>query len=224
MAHISLLRRGLAEFFATAFIMTVLIGSTIQGEALTKDSGVTFQIVWLAFLCGLALAIFIFGPVSGAHLNPVVTWVMRLKGHIKTSEALAYSAFQIAGAISGSIIANLMFNLAPVQFATHLRSTPGELIGEFISTSGLVAVILVMNDRGAARWSWAAVTAWIGTAFLFTSSTCFANPAVTIGRIFSGSGAGIEASSVPAFIAVQIAAGALGIWIAKLLRVNPAAN
>lgn len=224
MAHISLVRRAIAEFFATAFLLSVVIGANLQAEAMTKDVGVVMLIVWFSLMCALILLIFVFSPISGAHLNPVVTWVMVFKRHIKTMDAVVYTVAQILGGIAGSIVANLMFNTPAIQYASHVRNSPGELIGEFISTAGLIAIILLLSDRGLSKWAWAVVPAWIGTTFLFTSSTCFANPAVTIGRIFSYTGAGIEANSVLPFIFVQFVAGAIGIWIAKLLRLNPAAN
>ncbi len=224
MANISLLRRAIAEFFATAFLMMALIGSTLQAEASTNNNGVAMLMVWFSLLCALSLLIFVFSPISGAHLNPVVTWVMAFKRQIKTFDAVVYILAQIIGAIAGTIMANLMFNTPAIQFATHVRNTPGELIGEFISTAGLIAIILLLNDRGLSKWAWVVIPTWIGSAFLFTSSTCFANPAVTISRIFSYTGAGIEANSVLPFILVQFVAGAIGIWIAKLLRVNPVAN
>ncbi len=218
MANISLLRRAIAEFFATAFVMIVLMGSSIQAEAASQDVGVVMLMVWFSLMCGLVLVLFVFGPISGAYLNPVVTWVKVYKKQIKVLDASFYTVAQILGAIIGTIAANVMFNQPAIQFATHTRASTGELIGEFISTAGLIALVLHLADRGAGRWAWAAVPAWIGTAFLFTSSTCFANPAVTIGRIFSSSGAGIEASSVAGFIAVQLIAGIFGIWFAALLR------
>lgn len=220
MTHLSLLRRSIAEFFAAALVMAVLIGSSLQAQSVSQDVGVVMLFVWLSLMCALMVTIFVFAPISGAHFNPVVSWVMVFKKNLSVGDALVYTIAQIAGAISGTLLANLMYAGPAIQFSNRVRSTPGELLGELISTAGLIALILVLGDRGLGKWSWAAVTGWIGSCFLFTASTCFANPAVTIARIFSGSGAGIAAESVLPFIAVQLVAGGLGIWIAKLLRVQ----
>ncbi len=168
------------------------------------------------------MLILLFGPISGAHFNPVVTasdWLLgrRAGTGITTRDALAYAGVQIAGAISGSWLANLMFDRRVFEIATKDRITTGHLIGEVVATAGLIALIFALARTGRAGMSAAAVGAYIGAAYWFTSSTSFANPAVTIGRIFSDTFAGIAPSSAPGFIAAQIVGALIGLALIATL-------
>jgi len=154
--------------------------------------------------------------LSGAHFNPVVSavdWVVgrRSRTGLSGRDVLAYSVAQILGGIGGALLANVMFGLAAVQISQHVRAQPGLWVGELVATAGLIALILPLARTGRAPLSAAAVAAWIGAAYWFTSSTSFANPAVTIGRAFTDTFAGIAPGSVVPFIAAQLAGAALGL-------------
>jgi glycerol uptake facilitator-like aquaporin len=172
---------------------------------------------------GLGVLILLFGPVSGAHFNPVVSavdWAVgrRSRTGLSGRELGAYTVAQILGGIAGALLANIMFGLAAVQISQHVRAAPGLWIGELVATAGLIALILTLARTGRAPLSAAAVAAWIGAAYWFTSSTSFANPAVTIARMFSDTFAGIAPASVPMFIVFQILGAALGTALALFLH------
>jgi glycerol uptake facilitator-like aquaporin len=206
---LSLLRRLLAEFLGTGLLVTVVVGSGIAAQQLSpNDVGLQLFENSTATVFGLATLILLFGPVSGAHLNPVVSladWFLgRGSGRgLTLREVGAYSVAQVAGGIAGAVLANVMFEVG-TQFSTKDRVTSGHLVGEVVATAGLVALIfaLVVTERGAVVAP--AVGAYIGAAYWFTSSTSFANPAVTVGRMFSDTFAGIAPSSAPAFIGMQL--------------------
>jgi len=207
-------RRALAEFFGTLVLVATVVGSGIMGTQMSDDPGVALLINTLSTIFVLALLIMILGPISGAHFNPAVTLVMWGKKLQPGSHVLPYVIAQIAGAIGGAILANVMFDQAPIQIATTERVSPGLFIGEIVATAGLLAVILVFVARDQARFVPFAVAAWIGSAYFFTSSTSFANPAVTIGRVFSDSFAGIAPASVGPFVLAQLIGAALGAVLA----------
>ena len=179
-------------------------------------------------MLGLGVLILLFGPVSGAHLNPVVSavdWAVgrRARTGLTGSDLLAYTAAQLLGGIGGALLANIMFGLPAVQIAHHTRATPGLWLGETVATAGLVAIILTLARTRRAGLSAAAVAAWIGAAYWFTSSTSFANPAVTVARMFSDTFAGIAPASVPLFVVFQVIGAALGAVVALLLYPDTAA-
>jgi glycerol uptake facilitator-like aquaporin len=203
--------KSIAEFFGTALLVCVVIGSGIMGTNLSQDSGVALIINTLSTIFALVLLIFILAPVSGAHFNPVVSLVQLFSKSQKLSETLSYIMAQIAGAISGAVLANIMFSQEALQVSTRVREGFGLLIGEVIATAGLVALIGILSKRNQGNLIPLAVAGWIGSAYFFTSSTSFANPAVTIGRVFSNTFAGIEPGSVLPFIAAQLLGGALGM-------------
>lgn len=207
-------RRALAEFFGTFVLVATVVGSGIMGTQMSDDPGVALLINTLSTIFVLALLIMILGPISGAHFNPAVTLVMWGKKLQPGTHVLPYVIAQIAGAIGGAILANVMFDQAPIQIATTERVSPGLFIGEIVATAGLLAVILVFVARDQARFVPFAVAAWIGSAYFFTSSTSFANPAVTIGRVFSDSFAGIAPASVGPFVLAQLIGAALGAVLA----------
>jgi arsenate reductase len=218
-----LARRALAEFVGSALLVTVVVGSGIAAAQLSPhDVGLQLLQNSTATVFGLAVLILLFGPVSGAHFNPVVTaadWLLgrRAGTGIQGGDAIAYTAAQIAGAITGSWLANVMYDRRVFEIATTERITTGHLIGEVVATAGLIALIFALARTGRAALSAAAVGAYIGAAYWFTSSTSFANPAVTIGRVFSDTFAGIAPSSVPGFIAAQIVGALVGLALIKTL-------
>lgn len=211
----ALLKRSIAEFFGTALLVCVVVGSGIMGTSLSGDAGVALVINSLSTVLALALLIFVLGPISGAHFNPVVTLVEAFSRNIKDVDLLAYIPAQILGAVAGSITANSMFNQSALQISTHDRANSGALIGEVIATAGLIALIGILSKRGQSSVIPVAVAGWIGSAYFFTSSTSFANPAVTVGRVFTDTFAGIEPGSVLPFVAAQLVGAALGFAIAK---------
>ena len=211
----ALLKRSIAEFFGTALLVCVVVGSGIMGTSLSGDAGVALVINSLSTVFVLALLIFVLGPISGAHFNPVVTLVEAFSRNIKDVDLLAYIPAQILGAVAGSITANSMFNQSALQISTHDRANSGALIGEVIATAGLNALIGILSKRGQGSVIPVAVAGWIGSAYFFTSSTSFANPAVTVGRVFTDTFAGIEPGSVLPFVAAQLVGAALGFAIAK---------
>ena len=204
-----------AEFAGTAVLVCVVVGSGIMGVNLTQDMGVALIINAFSTIFALALLILVLGPISGAHLNPAVSLVQLFTRQQPITATLTYIVAQVGGAITGAIVANTMFDLPAVQFSGHERVSVGMLVGEVIATAGLVAVIGILSSRDLGKFIPVAVAAWIGSAYFFTSSTSFANPAVTIGRLFSDTFAGIAAASVLPYIAAQLVGAALGVVIVK---------
>jgi arsenate reductase len=212
---IKILRKWLAEYIGTATLVCVVVGSGIMGTNLSKDSGVALFINAFSTIFALALLILIIAPISGAHFNPAVSLVQVIRREMNASEFAAFVSAQIAGAITGAIVANVMFDLQAIQISTNERVSTGTFIGEVIATAGLITVIFVLVARSQDKLIPVAVAAWIGSAYLFTSSTSFANPAVTIGRVFSDTFAGINPGSVLPFIIAQLVGAILGIAIVK---------
>lgn len=216
-------RQLLAEFLGTALLVAVVIGSGIAAAQLSPgDVGLQLLENSIATALGLAVLILLFGPVSGAHFNPVVSlsdWLLgrRTSSGLKASSVVAYTAAQISGGIAGAVLANVMFDRAALEISTKDRLTTGHLIGEVVATAGLIALIFALARTGRAAVSAAAVGAYIGAAYWFTSSTSFANPAVTIGRVFSDTFAGIAPSSVPGFIAAQVVGALIGLALVVVL-------
>ena len=212
---IKILRKWLAEYIGTATLVCVVVGSGIMGTNLSKDSAVALLVNMFSTIFALALLILVIAPISGAHFNPAVSLVQVLRREMNALEFLSFVSAQIAGAISGAIIANVMFDLQAIQISTNERVSTGTLIGEVIATAGLITVIFVLVARSQDKLIPVAVATWIGSAYLFTSSTSFANPAVTIGRIFSDTFAGIQPGSVLPFIIAQLVGAMLGIALVK---------
>jgi glycerol uptake facilitator-like aquaporin len=204
---ISLARRAVAEFLGTAFLVAAVIGSGIMGERLA-DGNVALALLANTIATGAALVALIiaFGPVSGAHLNPVVSLMDALEGGLPWAETPHYVAAQIVGGISGAVIANLMFELPPVSLSTHARSGPAQLFSEFVATFGLISVIWG-SSRLRSNAVPFAVGAYITAAYWFTASTSFANPAVTLARCLSNTFAGIRPKDVPWFVTAEIIGG-----------------
>ena len=212
---IKILRKWLAEYIGTATLVCVVVGSGIMGTNLSKDSGVALLINAFSTIFALALLILIIAPISGAHFNPAVSLVQVLRREMNAVEFLSFISAQIAGAISGAIIANVMFDLEAIQISTNERVSTGALVGEVIATAGLITVIFVLVARSQDKLIPIAVAAWIGSAYFFTSSTSFANPVVTIGRVFSDTFAGINPASVLPFIIAQLIGAMLGVALVK---------
>ena len=224
----SLTRRLLAEFLGTGLLVTAVVGSGIAAARLSPgDVGLQLLENSIATMLALAVLILVFGPVSGAHLNPVVSladwWLhRRTGGGLSTRDTAGYVAAQTVGAVSGAILANTMYALAPVSWSHTTRSAPHLWLGELVASAGLVLLIFAMVRTGRTALAAPAVGAYIGAAYWFTSSTSFANPAVTVGRAFSDTFAGIAAASVPAFVAAQLAGAGIGVALLVALYPRPA--
>lgn len=204
-----------AEFAGTAMLLMAVVGSGIMAERLTTDVGVQLLMNSLATTAPLGALILMFAKVSGAHFNPAVTLVAVLLKQIDRARAAMFVVGQVAGAVVGVMCANAMFDLALVNVSEKTRDGGGLLLGEFIATMGLLIII-----HGTIRFGEAAVAtsvaAWITGAYIFTSSTSFANPAVTIARTLSNTFAGIDPASVAAFVAVQLVTAVLAVPLIKL--------
>jgi arsenate reductase len=218
MTDVALWRRLLAELLGSAFLAAVVIGSGIAAQRLSPgETGLELLENAAATAAGLFAIILMFGPVSGGHFNPVVSFVDAALGGLRWRDAVAYLAVQVVGCVGGAVLANLMFALPTVTISTKQRATPAHFLSELIATLGLILVIFALARSGRSRAAPAAVGAYIGAAYFFTSSTSFANPAITVGRMFSNTFAGIAPSSAPSFIAAQIVGGALAIAVIKAL-------
>ncbi|WP_125777099.1 aquaporin [Antribacter gilvus] len=230
-ARPDLWRRAVAEALGTGLLVAIVVGSGIAAQRLSPgDVGLQLLENSLATTLGLAVLIAVLGPVSGAHLNPVVTLVdladsllarRRDPARPLPAGAATYVGAQVLGGIGGAVLANAMF-AAPTTFATTERVSAGTLLAEVVATAGLVLVILGLVRTGRASLAAPAVGAYIGAAYWFTSSTSFANPAVTVGRVFSDTFAGISPESVVPFVGAQLVGGAVGLALAGVLFAPPA--
>ena len=211
-----LLRKAFAEFLGSALLAATVVGSGIAAQRLSVDSGL--QLLENAVITGAALVALILalGPVSAAF-NPVVTLVERALGAVTTREAGAFIAAQAAGCGVGVVVANLMYGLPAVRLSQHARDGGGLWLGEVVATLGLVVVIFGVVRSGRAGAVAYAVGGYITAAYWFTSSTSFANPAITLGRTLSDSFAGIAPRSVPMFVVMQLLGGALAVGAVRLL-------
>jgi glycerol uptake facilitator-like aquaporin len=215
----ALWRRLLAETIGTGLLVTIVVGSGIAAQRLSPhDLGLQLLENSTATVFGLGVLILTFGPASGAHFNPIVSAADWLLGRASRSglpltEVLAYTVAQVIGAIGGAVLANLMYGLSAVQISGHARASWPMGLAEAVATTGLVAVIFALARTGRGALSAAAVAVYIGSAYWFTASTSFANPAVTIGRVFSDTFAGIAPASVPAFVIAQLVGGAFGLAV-----------
>ncbi|QFZ76388.1 aquaporin family protein [Streptomyces fagopyri] len=227
----SLGQRAVAELVGTAVLVAVVVGSGIQATELSRDVGVQLLANSLATVFGLAVLITLFGPVSGAHFNPVVTLAVWFTGRkngdgMTAREAAVYVLAHIVGAIGGAVLADAMFAEPLVKWSTHDRSGGHLWLGEIVATAGLILLVLGLGRTGRAHLASAAVASYVGAAYWFTSSTSFANPAVTIGRAFTDTFAGIAPASVAPFIAAQLVGAAVGLGLSAVVfgRTAPAAT
>jgi arsenate reductase len=213
-----LARRLLAELLGSAFLTAVVIGAGIAAQRLSPgNTGLQLLEDAAATGAGLFAIILMFGPISGAHFNPVVSFVDASFGGLRWREACAYIPVQVVGCILGAIVANGMFALAAVSISTKHRATPAHLFAEVIATLGLMLVIFSLARTRRGNLAAAAVGAYIAAAYWFTSSTSFANPAIAVGRMFSNTFAGIAPASVPGFIVAELIGGAAAILLLRVL-------
>ncbi|MEU3795586.1 aquaporin [Streptomyces fructofermentans] len=217
-----LVARAAAEAVGTAGLVAVVVGSGIQATGLTDDVALQLLANSTATVFGLGVLIVLLGPVSGAHFNPAVTlaewWTARRGGAgVTAREAAVYVPSQIAGAIAGAVLADAMFGEPLVKWSTHDRSGGNLWLGEVVATAGLILLILGLGRTDRLRFAPAAVASYIGAAYWFTSSTSFANPAVTIGRAFTDTFAGIAPASVPGFVGMQLIGTAVGLALVAVV-------
>lgn len=211
-------RRALAELLGSAFLAATVIGSGIAAAQLSPgDTGLELLENAAATAAGLFTFILMFGPISGAHFNPVVSLVDAALGGLRRRDLLAYVPAQVAGCVLGAIVANAMFGLPAVSIATTHRASPAHLFAEVVATLGLLLVIFSLARTRRGEIAPAAVGAYIGAAYFFTSSTSFANPAIDVGRVFSDSFAGIAPASVPAFVVAQLVGGVVALGLIAVL-------
>ena len=216
-----LLRRLLAEFLGSAMLAAIVIGSGIAAQHLSPgDVGLELFENAAATAAGLYAIILMFGPVSGAHFNPVVSFVDAGFGGLSWRDACCYLPAQVAGCVGGAVTANLMFSEAAVSVSTTHRASGGHFLAEVVATVGLLLVIFALARTGRGSSAPAAVGSYIGAAYFFTSSTSFANPAITVGRMFSNSFAGIAPASAPVYIAAQCVGALLAFGVIRLLYPN----
>lgn len=211
------MKKLLAEYLGTTLLVAIVVGSGIMATDLTRDVGLQLLINTIATVFGLSVLILILAPISGAHFNPVVTMVDLIQGKSSALQFIKYVFAQVLGAISGALLANAMFDRAIIEIATKLRAGSNLYLAEVVATAGLILVINLLVVQKNLTVIPAAVALWIGSAYFFTSSTSFANPAVTVGRTFSDSFAGIAPECAPKFIAAQILGALIGLGVVKVL-------
>lgn len=216
--HVNPSQRVLAEFLATGLLLVAVIGSGIMAERLAGgNAAIVLLANTLATVGALYILIEVFGPVSGAHMNPAVSLAFAVRGQLTLAMLTAYMLAQLAGAVAGTWLSHAMFDLPIVQWSVKPRSGNGQWLAETVATAGLLLVILRAPSRRVAPL----VAAWIGAAYWFTASTAFANPAAAFGRMFSDSFAGIAPADVPAFVVAELLGAAIGLALHRLLGPFP---
>ena len=221
----ALWRRLVAEGLGSAFLAAIVVGSGIAAQQLSPGNfGLELLENAAATAAGLYAIIWMFGGVSGAHFNPVVSFVDAAFGGLRWRDAVAYLPAQVGGCIAGTIAANVMFSLPVVSWSTKHRASGPHFFSEIVATLGLILVIFALARTKRSHSTPAAVGAYIGAAYFFTSSTSFANPAIAVGRMFSNTFAGIAPSSVPSFVAAEALGGVVAFLVVKVLYpgVSPA--
>ena len=212
-------RRLAAELIGSALLAALVIGSGIAAQRLSPaDVGLQLLENAFATALGLPVLILVFAPISGAHFNPVVSLVDSLSGLRSWRDTALYIPAQIIGCFAGAILANLMFGDPAITISTTDRLTPGHFLAEVVATAGLILVIFSLARSGRANLTPVAVGAYIGAAYFFTSSANFANPAITIGRMFSDTFAGIAPGSAPGFVLAQFVGAAIGYALVRLFH------
>jgi glycerol uptake facilitator-like aquaporin len=225
---VPLRRRVAAEGIGTGLLVAVVVGSGIQADRLTEDGGVALLANSLATVLGLGVLIAVLGPISGAHFNPVVTlaawWNARRDGSsaIPGREVAVYGLAQVGGAIGGAVLANAMFAEPLARWSLHHRDGAPLWLAEIVATAGLVVVVFGLSRTGRAHLASVAVACYIGAAYWFTASTSFANPAVTIGRAFTDTYAGIAPASVGGFVLAQLVGAVIGLGVLAVVFGPPA--
>jgi glycerol uptake facilitator-like aquaporin len=219
-APAAIARRTSAEFLGSALLTAMVVGSGIAATTLSDDIGIQLLINAIATAFGLFVLVTVLGSISGAHFNPLVSLADYAFGLRGVRDVGPYIAAQVLGCITGSILANVMFDLPPAAWSSTERITPGHLIAEVVATAGLIFVIFALAHTERAHLAAAVVATYIGSAIFFTSSTSFANPAITIGRMFTDTFAGIAPASAALFIGAQVIGGVLGYFAVRLLVVG----
>ena len=219
-----MMKRSIAEFFGTALLVAVVVGSGTMAVNISQDVGVQLLINTIATIFALGLLIELLGPISGAHFNPLVTIISVFRREKSLSELLFYVIAQCAGGISGAMLANLMFSHPAIYMSQNTRSGSNLWLGEVVATAGLIFVIFQAISFGKSKIIPILVPAWIGSAYFFTSSTSFANPAVTIARAFSDTFSGIKLSSVSGFVGAQIVGALIGYALVLYFTSEKAEN
>jgi glycerol uptake facilitator-like aquaporin len=210
-------RKAFAEFLGTGVLVTVVVGSGTMAAKLSSDNGVELLLNALSTVLALALLIFVLAPISGAHFNPVVTLSEFFQGHISLRETSVFIVAECAGGVAGTVAANLMFKNPAIFQSHHLRNGAGVWLGEVIATAGLLGLIQFLRNLNRTNYAPVVIAGWIGSAYLFTSSTSFVNPAVTFSRAFSNTFSGISLSSVPGFVAAQCIGALIGTLVGNYL-------
>lgn len=218
------MKRAIAEFFGTGLLVAVVVGSGTMAQNISQDIGVQLLINTVATIFALGLLIELLGPISGAHFNPLVSIINVFRREMSVSELLFYVLAQCSGGISGAILANLMFSHPAIYMSQHSRSGLNLWLGEVVATAGLIFVIFQAINLGKSKMIPILVPAWIGCAYFFTSSTSFANPAVTIARAFSDTFSGIKLSSVSGFVGAQIIGALIGYALVLYFTTEKAEN
>ena len=211
------LRAHLAEFLGTGLITATVVGSGIMAQTLTRDVLLQLFVNTFATVLVLALAIWLLAPISGAYFNPAVVFIAFLRKKESLVTAVTFSVIQIVGAAGGAILAHALFSRALIDPSTHVRDGSALFISEIVATAGLIATIFIASNQGRGEHAFWLVPMWIGSAYVFTSSTSFANPAITLGRSLTDSFSGIALASAPLFIVAQFIGALLGHVIANLL-------
>jgi glycerol uptake facilitator-like aquaporin len=212
----NLMRRLIAEFTGTCLLVAAVVGSGIMADTLTDDVALALLCNTIATAAALVVLISVFGPVSGAHFNPAVSLVMLLLKEMPLAAFLLYCLAQVLGGIAGTLLAHGMFELALVQFSSHVRTGGGQWLAEFVAAFGLLLTILTVRKSNPGSIPML-VGLYIASAYWFTASTSFANPAVTIARAFTDTFAGIRPADVPGFILAQIAGALAAMMFVKLV-------
>ena len=211
------LRAHLAEFLGTGLITATVVGSGIMAQTLTRDVLLQLLVNTFATVLILALAIWLLAPVSGAYFNPAVLLVAFLRRELSALHLLTFSVVQILGAASGAILAHALFNRTLIDPSNSNRDGSWLFLSEIVATAGLIATIFIAKNQGRGENAFWLVPLWIGGAYIFTSSTSFANPAITLGRSLTDSFSGIAIASVPVFIAAQLIGALIGHAVANIL-------
>jgi arsenate reductase len=211
-------RKLAAEYLGSLLLAAIVIGSGIAAQRLSPHS-IGLELFENAVATGLGLFVLIaaFGPISGAHFNPIISFVDAAFGGISWRTASSYLVAQVAGCMSGAVLANLMFSRSAISLSTNHRATAAHGLSEAVATAGLVLVIFALAKANRSSLAPAVVGAYIASAYFFTSSTSFANPAIVVGRMFSNSFAGIAPSSAPLFAAAEVIGGVVGLGLVKML-------
>lgn len=214
------MKKFVGEFVGTSTLATVVVGSGAMAQNLTNDVGVQLLINAAATGAGLWLLIALFAPISGAHFNPVVTGISLFRKELSVRSAVQFIVAQISGAIFGTILANVLFDCSTIDISSKSRDGGNLLLSEVVATAGLIFVIYQLSTIKKGRYVAQGVAAWIFAAYFFTSSTSFANPAISIGRIFSNTFAGIAPHSAFTFIPFQIVGAVIGYALFNYLNKN----